>query len=213
MDPYCKITIESRVFETATCYSASTKPIWNKALRCPSNTKVNNFLVEIMDENQFYADSRIAYCNVNLSQEMLRSQDTHTLSLPLSGSQGEGKEGTLFLQVRVQDVEALQNDMAAQFQLAALTDEPALNSQSSESQAQSGGDSSLEQNVEAAVYEPTEEDIKQIVEMFPTVEEQVVKSVLEANDGNMINSINSMLALTVQDQVSQDSNVNGVVDA
>lgn len=208
MDPYCKITVENRVFETPTCYSASTKPTWNKSIRCPCKEKINSFLIEIMDENQFYADSRIAYCNVQITDEMISSQDTHTLALPLSGTQGEGKEGILFLQIHIQDVETFQNDVAEQYQLAvALSQNSQGNPETTEAPIQSPQEDSSESQEELP-YIPSEGEIKQLHEMFPTVEEAVVKSVLEVNEGNMISSINSMLSLTEQEEQPKNDVTN-----
>ena len=200
MDPYCKITIEQSVFETPSCYSASTKPVWNRIIRCPTQSIIRSFLIEVMDENQFYADSRIAFCHVELTEEMMQSQEFHTLTLPLSGEQGEGKEGFLFVQVKVQDVEKLQSEIMAQMELAASVTHPPVSSESSNSTPASGPDTVDDES--EVQYVPTLDEIKQLAEMFPTIEEQVIRSVLEATEGDMMNSINSMLSLTAQDDTA-----------
>ena len=185
MDPYCKLKIDGRVYETPTCYGASTKPIWNRQFRCPLNENVKNFSIEIMDENQFYSDSRIAHTNVKITQDLLSSEVPVTLALPLSGEQGEEKEGTLFIQVHVYRIQSI---------LAALA-----NPRTTSAETGISNDISNSQSDEIVVHVPTEDEIKMLSEMFPSVESEAIKSVIEANDGNMERSINSLLSISVSE--------------
>jgi toll-interacting protein len=41
-----------------------------------------------------------------------------------------------------------------------------------------------------------EEDVKQLVEMFPTLEKDVIHSVLEASNGNVDSAVTNLLQMT-----------------
>ncbi|KFM76846.1 Toll-interacting protein, partial [Stegodyphus mimosarum] len=42
----------------------------------------------------------------------------------------------------------------------------------------------------------SKEDLKQVIEMFPNIEEEVVQTVLDSNRGNKDQTINALLALS-----------------
>ena len=44
----------------------------------------------------------------------------------------------------------------------------------------------------------TDEDVRQMKEMFPTVDNEVVKSVLEATGGNKDQAVTNLLSMTTE---------------
>ena len=53
-----------------------------------------------------------------------------------------------------------------------------------------------QRNVSPAGPEYTDADVIAIREMFPSFDEEIVKSILEANDGNKEDTINQLLSMS-----------------
>lgn len=56
----------------------------------------------------------------------------------------------------------------------------------------------VEQQPPPPVQPITDDDVKQVKEMFPNVDDEVIRSVLEVNRGNKQSTINSLLQMTEQ---------------
>lgn len=70
MDPYCRLRVGIQVFETPTSYNGSKTPRWNKLVQCHIPDTLREFHVEIFDECSFSVDERIAWGVVKLTDSL-----------------------------------------------------------------------------------------------------------------------------------------------
>lgn len=152
--------------------------------------------VEIYDECNFTMDDRVAWTEVPIPDSVFRGE-THDDWYALSGRQGEGIEGMIQLV----------------FSFTTLAQTPAYIYQSVQpvvmvpnvgtgrplpvfyapTQPQVPPPA---QNQPQPPIELSEEDLKQIHEMFPNLDKEVIKSVFITNKGNKDTTINSLLQMT-----------------
>ncbi|KRT79976.1 C2 domain containing protein [Oryctes borbonicus] len=181
MDPYARVRVGHCVYETHTDTNGGKNPRWNKVVQCLLPQGVNMITIEIYDERSFTMDELIAWTQINIPQQIF-SGETHEDWYALSGKQGEGVEGMINLVLSYNPQPPLQpllyaapNVSAGQMQTMAIYPAPPT--------------------AQTTVPVLSESELKQIEEMFPNIDKEVIKSVFEANRGNKDGTINSLLQM------------------
>lgn len=179
MDPYCRIRVGHSVFETPTAYNGGKNPQWCKELQCYLPQGVENIYVEIFDEKSFTSDDRVAWAYINVPPAALNGETVDSW-FPLSGKQGDEKEGALNLILTFTPVENL----------------PPAPVFFPQVQTFPGVYPPQQQPVQQQRPLYTEDDFKQVKDMFPNMEDDVIRSVFIANNGNKDSTINSLLQMS-----------------
>ncbi|KAK4327361.1 hypothetical protein Pmani_002189 [Petrolisthes manimaculis] len=191
MDPYVRVRLGHYVYETQTDVNGAKNPRWNKTFNIYQLPKgVNTIHLEVFDERTLTDDEVVAWVSLPIP-EVIFQGETVDEWYNLSGKLGEGQEGTI--------------NVVMSYTTAPLprTLGPVM--------VMPHGGYSYQTYAQVPVYtvpqqqqtpvppppEPViqEEDLKQLGEMFPTVEKEVVRSVLEASRGNKETAINSLLQI------------------
>uniref|UniRef100_H2YLR6 Toll-interacting protein n=1 Tax=Ciona savignyi TaxID=51511 RepID=H2YLR6_CIOSA len=214
MDPYCRIRVNHRVYETDTSYNGAKNPQWTKSISVPLSEPVEHIYVEIFDEKSLTTDSRIAWTRIELSEQAKKGEQVDDW-WPLSGKLGEEMEGTVHIVMSIAKVQQAtpmppmqpMPGMPLMLPGGYTVQTPGV-MQSAQFyqpgmpmyQAQPGMPMQQQQQQQQPTPVPqgplfTEADVKQIKEMFPDVEEDAIKTVLEASRGNKDAAINSLLSM------------------
>ncbi|BFZ09624.1 hypothetical protein BsWGS_12663 [Bradybaena similaris] len=193
MDPYCRVRVGHTVFETPTAYNGAKTPRWNKTVSTYLPDGVDSLYLEVFDERSFTMDDRIAWAHIKISEAVMNGETVDEW-FPLSGRQGDDKEGSINLVLSL--TAPVENSV---YSYTYTTPVPAMMPMYYPTPAQS-----MVPIGQMPVYPPqqphrplyTEEDLKQVKDMFPNMEDEVIKSVMDANCGNKDATINSLLAMS-----------------
>ncbi|XP_059150128.1 toll-interacting protein B-like [Physella acuta] len=189
MDPYCRIRLGHTVFETPTAYNGAKTPRWNKTVTAYLPFGVDSMYLEVFDERSFTVDDRIAWAHIKLPETVMTGETVDEW-FQLSGRQGDDKEGTINL-VLTLSAPVESNVISYTY----TTPVPMMMPMYYPVQQPVGQMPPYPpQPPQGPLY--TEEDLKQVKDMFPNMEDEVIKSVMEANRGNKDATINSLLSMS-----------------
>ncbi|KAF8365511.1 tli-1 [Pristionchus pacificus] len=180
MDPYCRLRVGHASFETPTKLSGGRTPFWNRIVHAYLPVGVDSIFVQIFDEKAFSADECIAHSHIILPPGIFNGETIDEF-YPLTGAQGEGKEGLVHLIISFAPVEA-----------------PNAHPTYQGGPTHPDGSPTHGAEVPAAVTGPafSDDDVKAVKELFPDIDEEVVRAVLEENRGNQDATVSALLEMT-----------------
>ncbi|KAE8746750.1 Toll-interacting protein [Frankliniella occidentalis] len=192
MDPYVRLRIGHFVLETHTDPNGGKNPRWNKIVQCPLPPGINSIVLEIFDECSFTMDELIAWAEIPITEAVLCGE-THEDWYPLSGKQGEGMEGMINLVLSYATA-----PIAAPYAMPGASPMMMVPTPAGYGTRAFQAVPVYTQAPAPVPVEPpqlSEDDLKQISEMFPNMDKEVIKSVAEANQNNKTAIVNSLLQM------------------
>uniref|UniRef100_A0A6M2DDS9 Protein kinase c conserved region 2 n=1 Tax=Xenopsylla cheopis TaxID=163159 RepID=A0A6M2DDS9_XENCH len=202
MDPYVRLRIGHNIYETHTDPNGGKNPRWNKVMQCVLPKGINSIYLEIYDECSFTMDELIAWANIILPPAVLKGE-TREEWFPLSGKQGEGLEGMLHLVLSFSVTPTRTMGVApvmVSSGYGAVRPTPVyVQAPPDQGIAAAAVPAEIPQQPVLTAEQKEQlriEDLKQLGEMFPHLDKDVIKSVYEANRCLKEPAINSLLQLT-----------------
>ncbi|XP_067000727.1 toll-interacting protein [Anabrus simplex] len=195
MDPYVRLRVGHCVYETHTDPNGGKNPRWNKVVQCYLPQGVNTIHLEIFDECSFTMDELIAWTHIVIPQAVLNGE-THDDWYPLNGKQGDGMEGMVNLVLSYSNAPVqpygLYPSAVAPVVMVPTVTPPLYGIRPTYAPV------SVYTAPPAPPAPPqlSEQELKQIEEMFPNMDKEVIKSVFEANRGNKDGTVNSLLQMS-----------------
>jgi len=220
MDPYCRLQVGIQVFETPTSYNGSKTPRWNKLIQCHIPDTLREFNIEIFDECSFSIDERIAWGVVKLTDAVFEG-DTVENWYSLCGKQGEDKEGMIHIVLKYQQFEGqafmggpafmqnpmmVVNPMGAPIGAPMVVNSPMYGYSSFAPSVVTHPQQQQQQQQPTQIITPTPQPIQQpqfdgaslktLKEMCPSLDEDIILSVLQQSGGNVDRAAGTLLEMS-----------------
>ncbi|CAL8094605.1 unnamed protein product [Orchesella dallaii] len=194
MDPYVRLHVGHNIYETPTDVNGARNPKWNKTIQCFLPNGINQIYMEIYDECNFSVDELIAHAKINIPDEIFKGETSEEW-YPLSGKQGDGKEGQILLVFSFMAAPAGPPSQNAGGFVPYTG--PAAPAGKQHPHKVYLSNQPVNAAVPQEVNRPTfnEDDFKQLKEMFPNMDEEVVRSVYEAAGFDKDASVNALLQM------------------
>ncbi|XP_065051671.1 toll-interacting protein B-like [Rhopilema esculentum] len=207
MDPYCRVKVGSVVLETKTSHNGSKTPRWNQTFNIPLPDGENRMFIEMFDECAFSPDERIAWGHILIKDEVIAGETVDDW-YSLTGKQGTDKEGmiNIILQYRESPIPAqapapmyvqpMPVMMSYGTQMA-YTYPPGVAQPLPGAQQQFVRPQQPQQPQQQPQQQTiSDEDVKKVKDMFPNMEEEIIRSVLLSSNGDVDTAVNHLLSMT-----------------
>ena len=185
MDPYARLRIGHNVYETPTCQNGAKEPKWNKTVNCFVIAGTKSLDIEIYDECTFSTDSLIAHTTIPLTDSLLGAEIVDDW-WPLSGQEGEEREGLVHLILSYQTLPA--------------GGAPVPPAEGGVAPSVSGG-KPLAYSTSLLPQQPpppptlAPDDLDEFSKMFPEIEKSVIEAVFVESRGSKEATVNALLQL------------------
>ncbi|XP_033216500.1 toll-interacting protein-like [Belonocnema kinseyi] len=195
MDPYVRLRVGHAVYETHTSINGGKNPHWNKVIQCLLPPGVMQIYVEIYDECSFTMDELIAWGHIEIPPQVIQRGETHEDWYLLSGKQGDHQEGSINMVLSYSHKYASPQMVAPPFM---VVPSPTVfgGVPYAPVNVYSAPPTDGTNAVPASTLPHAEEELKQIAEMFPNIDKEVIKSVYDVQGGQRATTINALLQMS-----------------
>jgi len=179
MDPYVRVRIGNTIFETPTSVNGGKSPSWNRTINSYLPNDLESIYLQVFDERAFTNDECVGWAHVILPEGIFNNETIDDW-YSLSGPQGEGKEGVINLVMSFVPIET-----------------PAQHAQQQGQGEHQQLDPAMLAAVESAQQQPlfTEEEVNELHVMFPSIDGDVIRSVLEAKGGDKDSTVTALIEM------------------